>query len=65
MIWIVNVVLTAKGLISGKLVGLEHGWDGDAYKGRRLEKGQSNDSADQRPETGQENTVAKGGGPTE
>lgn len=65
MIWIVNVVLTTKGLISGKLVGLEHGWDGDAYKGRRLEKGQSNDSSDQRPETGQKNTVAKGGGSTE
>lgn len=59
MIWIVNMVLTVKGLISGKIVGLEHGWDGDAYNRRRLEKGQTNDSADQRPDTGQDNTVPK------
>lgn len=65
MIWIVNMVLTAKGLITGKLVGLEHGWDGDAYKRRQLEKGPSNDSADQRPDTGQGNTLAKQPGSTE
>lgn len=65
MIWIVNVVLTAKGLITGKMVGLEHGWDGDAYKRRRLEKGQSNDSADPRLDTGEDNTMAKQLGSTE
>lgn len=26
IIWLVNHVLTVKGLISGKIVGLEHGW---------------------------------------
>lgn len=59
MIWIVNMVLTVKGLISGKIVGLEHGWDGNACKRRRLEKGQINDNADQRPDTGQDNTVPR------
>lgn len=58
------MVLTAKGIMSGKLVGLEHGWDGDAYKRRRLEKGQSSDSADQRPDTGQDNIVENEGGST-
>ncbi|KFY49100.1 hypothetical protein V495_00748 [Pseudogymnoascus sp. VKM F-4514 (FW-929)] len=60
VIWIVNMVLTVKGLITGKVVGLEHGWDGEAYQRRRLEKGQSNDIADQRPDSCQDNTAPSG-----
>ncbi|KAL5346602.1 hypothetical protein ACLOAV_008309 [Pseudogymnoascus australis] len=40
-----------------KIVELEHGWDGDAYKRRRLDKGQSNDNADRRPDTGQGGSI--------
>jgi hypothetical protein len=54
------MVLTVKGLITGKVVGLEHGWDGEAYQRRRLEKGQSNDIADHRPDSGQDNTAPSG-----
>ncbi|KFY39510.1 hypothetical protein V494_03943 [Pseudogymnoascus sp. VKM F-4513 (FW-928)] len=59
IIWIVNMVLTTKGLITGKLVGLEHGWGGEAYKRHQIEKGQSNGTVDQRPVTGLHNRVPK------
>jgi hypothetical protein len=31
IIWLVNILLTVRGIIKGKMLGLSHGWGGRYY----------------------------------
>ena len=41
ILWTINTILTIRGVFTGQLLGLEHGWRKESYKHDREEKSEN------------------------